>query len=73
MKFAIVQFNELCKSPAVDTYAIIISGSKIVGNEKVSLESAQELIRNGDVNNGSDDNGYTALHVAAIKGMVIQT
>lgn len=36
----------------------------------MSIEGIQELIRNEDVNNGNDSNGYTALHWAAIKGSI---
>lgn len=62
--------RRFCASKEASIKVKPLDGIWIVGNEKVSIEGIQELIRNEDVNNGNDSNGYTALHWAAIKGSI---
>lgn len=49
---------------------VIFMENSIVGDEKAIVDGIQELIRNEDINIGDENNGYTALHWAAIKGKI---
>lgn len=43
--------------------------NSVVDNEKAIYDGIQELIQNEDINIGDENNGYTALHWSAIKGV----